>query len=559
MSTDNPATDGPVSDAPPDSIWEPTRLSRALVGVLTLATASMLVVGTGLVVPAAVGLVGAGCLAGALWLTAQTRYDTATTLLATVVYVPVGVGLVGAVVTTVLLQYGTYFPAPTSGDVPGSTLRIAATVGVVLGATGAVLGAGAQGRAFERATLRTAARLTTRLAGVPVVLAGGIGVFRLLSSPVVPPTVDLLQLLTAGFDTLGRGLLRPPAPQAATDTLGRVLGEVAIATFVLLAVAMVVGLRRALRALPIVELAGDRTDVVREWVTQLDSLLSTARLGGLFLLPMVGLVDVGLSVNRLQTQLSPATTRLVYQVVTAESLRGVFFGVTVVTLCLWLASTLVRRAAQQEAAAVAAYAPLVAGGLVVAGAYAVGPVIVRPGIGAVAARIGGFGEPFTAVATRVTAFYGAGLVVSALLAGALSMTTVIVVGLLVATRLGVVGAATAGSTIAGVGLLMAAGFAAVLPVPLALVVIAAGMGLVVADLGRHGRLLGQEVGRRATTYRVELVRAGALGVVLVVATISTLGLAQVALGGVVTPVPAVFPLTVALGALAMFAVLLWAG
>jgi hypothetical protein len=274
---------------------------------------------------------------------------------------------------------------------------------------------------------------------------------------------------------------------------------------------------------------------------------------------MVGLVDLALSVDRLQTQLSPATTRLVYQVVTAESLRGVLFGLTVVTLCLWLASSLVRRAARQEATVVTAYAPLVAGGLVVAGAYAVGPAVVRPGIGAVAARIGGFGEPFAAVATGVTAFYGAGLVVTALLAGALGMTVAIVAILLVATRIGVVGAATAGSTIAGVGLLIAAGFAAVLAVPLALVVVTTGVGLVVADLGRHGRSLGQEVGRRATTYRVELVRAGALGVVLVVAAAVTLGLARVAVRGVVTPVPAAFPLTVALGALTVLVLLLWAG
>lgn len=550
-------SEGP--NAPSSRNWEPPRLTTALVVLVTLGAVLTLARAADLLLPAAVGLVGAGSFAGALWAVGRDRYRVVATVVGSVLFVPVGLALAGALAATVLVQYPTVFPAATPAGIVAPTLRIAATTALVGCCFLAVLGAGAQGRPLETGTVHRAVAVTGKLAAVPLAAGLGGAALAVLASPEVPPTFDPLTLVAEGFDVLSMALLSPSDPAGAegTDVLA---GEFALFTFVLLVTLGVAAVRSVIRSLPLTELAtGPDEERIRRTVARIDRVLSVVTLVGALAVPLLGVADAVLSRDAVAELAGPAATDLAYAVATSGPLRALAVGLVVLAVVVRVAVAALRRVAQGTTGE--AFLPLVpwfVGLAAVPAAYAVAGPALAAAIPAVAERLSGFEEVFRSLATGVVEFYGPGIVVTLLVGVAFVATALVAAEVYLLLRTGLLASATAGSTLAGAGLVGAAAFGAAADLPLLLVVGVTGAGLAVADLGRHARSLGREVGRAGTTYRVELVRGGTAAVVVTLAAAAALAASRVALGGVVTALPAAFPLTLTLGCAGTLVLLLWA-
>ncbi|MFC7176203.1 hypothetical protein [Halosegnis marinus] len=550
-----------AGDGPPSRNWEPPRLTTALVALVAVAAVAVLAAAADLLAPAAVGVVGAASFAGALWAVGRERYRVVGALVGSVLFVPVGLCLAGALAATVLVQYATAFPAPTPADIVTPTLRIAATTALVGCGFLAVLGACAQGRPLETGNVRRSVGVTGKLAAVPLAVGLGGAALAVLASPEVQPTFDPFTLVAAGLDAAATVLLSPPDPVAATEGVGRLAGEVALATFALVATLAVAAARSIVRSLPITELAaGPETERLRATVDRVERLLGQVLLGAVFaLFPLVAVADIALSRRALADLAGPATTDLAYAAALSGPLRALAVGLVALAVVVRLVVAGLRRVVRGRSGE--AFLPAVPW-LVGLGAVPVASAVAGPAldaaIPAVATRLSGFEDVFTELATGVVAFYGPGIVATLLVGVAFVATATVATGVYFLLRTGLLASATAGSTLAGAGVVGAAAFGAAVDLPLALVVGATGAGLAVADLGRHARTLGREVGRAGTTYPVELVRGGAAAVVAVLAAGAALAASRVALGGVVTALPAAMPLTLTLGCAGTLVLLLWA-
>jgi hypothetical protein len=244
--------------------------------------------------------------------------------------------------------------------------------------------------------------------------------------------------------------------------------------------------------------------------------------------------------------------------VAAPPLRALLVGFLVLATLVVGAVGLLRRTVRGSTSDLfVGYVPFAVGTGVVVLAFTLEGAVLPTAIPAVAANLGGFGEQFARLATGVVAFYGGGVVLSALF-GVASLLAVGVVSLLwVVLRLGLVAERSAGPTLAAVGLLAATGFGTAVGHGPALAIGGVAAALLVRDLGTYGTTLGRELGRAAPTRRTELVHAvgaglvAAVGVGVATAAARTAGVTALAL-----PVPVAGPLLAAVIALVLLVLVL---
>ncbi|RNJ27339.1 hypothetical protein [Halosegnis longus] len=550
------------ADGLPDRVWEPPRLARALVAVVTLAAVVFLLgrLGVRQVVPTAI--VGAGCGAAGLWLLARDRYRPAAVALGTLLFVPVGVAVGATVLQTALAETGNLLATRTLEQLTLAVVRLALALLVVAACTVALFGSFATGRTLEPENVSRGFWTVAKLTIPPTAYVLVVGGLAVLSSPAVPPTIDLVRLLTTGVDALATILLSPPSPSAAATGVEGLAAEVAVATFAVLALGGLFGVRSLLARLPVAELLASvgeaDDDRAREVVGTLVSTLSTVGLLALIPVALVVVADIVVSPAVFVSTLGPTPARLLFDVVSTSLLRWLAVGAMVGAVATALLLAQLRRLVRQSTAeTVIPLLPWLAGVGALAATLVVAPGLVSSLIARIAGRLGQFSGQFEQIAAGVVEFYGPGTLLVTLFVATLFVTLSLFAGLSLLLRLGLLTRAQPGSALAGAGLFVAAGLAAGRSLSLGVVAVVVAAALLASDLGRDGQTLGTELGRYADTTGVQTVRAGFLTVTGVVALAAALAVQRFALDGFVTNLPAALPLVGAVGCCVALVLVLW--
>lgn len=543
----------------PDRTWEPPLTTAVVVFALTGGAVAVTAVWANLRLPVIIGVSGA--IAAALALRALTvhRYRVAAIAVAGVLFLPVGICLALAIAVAVLVRYRVTFPVASRADVVAPTLEIAAVAIIVIGASLAVFGASTRGDGLTQATLGDAVGILSKLLLVPVVWASSVGLLTVLASPEIPPNIDVLAQISDLLELASMVLLSPSTPSVAgTNGLA---AELAIGTFALCLLLGIAGLRLLLSRLPITALLTDSaTDVDRieaqvEYVT---SLLSAGRVIAIAMTLLLSGIDAVLTARQWREAIGPNVMDPLWAVATSGVLRQLTIQVYLVGLVVAVLVALIQRLARTSVEGVVIpYLPVAIGGAAVPGTYVVAPSIVPRGIDRIATYLSELGEPFRELTTGVVAFYGPGMVLTAVIVCLLFLTLIFMLAVYFTVQIGLMDDTTAGSTLAAVGLLVCAGFGAVTALPFAATVVVAVVGLAVGNLGAHGRGLGLEVGRLATTYRAEFVRLGFLSVAGILTAGVAIGVHRAIVTDFVTALPATLPLTLTLITIILFVILLW--
>jgi hypothetical protein len=232
-------TGGELTDDP-----RPTRTSTMFVVLAGLATAAALVRAADVVWPAVVGAVGALTLAVVIWACGWERHETAGSVLASLLVLPVGFGMVATTAGTILVLASSLFPAPSLSDVPTLVIHLSARAMVVTGGVATVFGVAAATRGIlDEDAVEDAATTALLTATAPflvaLVLAVG-AVLRYLEANAHGPGVKtLLGDVVREFSAL----IFQPEP----------LGP-HIPTFTVLVGIALLATNRGLRALPLTEL-----------------------------------------------------------------------------------------------------------------------------------------------------------------------------------------------------------------------------------------------------------------------------------------------------------------
>jgi hypothetical protein len=497
--------------------WAPTRASTAVALSGTAGGVGVLAFAAGVPKGAAVAAAGAVCLAIALWLLTFERWQAPATLAASLLLVPAGAGVVVGVGYESLVAFAVSFPASSPTRIAGEILRIVGVIAVLWGCTIAVFGAAASVRGV--ATSRSVADclgLVTRVALLPASLFIALAGHALVTNLELGAASAVGELISSATGWL----FAPPAGQVHLLQFGVLAGAASYAS------------HRALRDLPTRELAGEASVGDAKIA---DALTSLRRgLGGVLLLVAMGVpvafvleavppAEAGLGV------LPEAVHDLLVTVTSSAGLRRLLWWVTLVSGTLAGVAALVRRSSRASTRGLlVGYAPFAAGMAVVAGARVAHEPVFRGLAGFVAGRL----EPplssrFSTLSEGVVAFYGSETVVLGLMAGVLTLAVGGVFALRLAFALGFVSDRAAGSSLAGGGLFLAAAFAGTVDAPFWLVLAELVVALVVWDAGAFATTLGFEVGRRATTRRVELLHGLAVLSVGAVGAIAAGGLARV--------------------------------
>ncbi|PSQ47866.1 hypothetical protein BRD15_06360 [Halobacteriales archaeon SW_6_65_15] len=458
--------------------WAPTRASTAVALLGTAGGVGALSGAVGVRKGVFVAGVGALCLAVALWLLAFDRWRVPATVAASLLLVPVGAGVTAGVGYETLVAFAASFPASSPTEVVAQTLRIVAVVAVLWGCTVAVFGAAASVRGV--ATAETLSRC--------------LGLVNRVALWLLAPAAGRLHLLA--FWVL--------------------FAAASYATY------------RAVRDLPLQELAGEATisgdsesgqgmaelrvaDLVDSLQRGLGRLAAIAAL----LVPPLFLVEVAPWDAAIRNQLPDAVYGALVALTSSGLVRHLLVRVAVVAGALALIAALVRRSSRTSTEDVlVAYAPYLSGLAVVAGVGVVHRPVLDGLIEFVAGRLESpLSGVFREISGQVVAFYGSETIVLGLTAGVLALASVGVFALYICFALGFVSDRVAGPALAAGGLFLAAAFAATSNASLPLVLGSLVAALVVWDAGEFATTLGSEVGRRARTRRVELLHAlGALSV-----------------------------------------------
>lgn len=479
----------------------PTRTSTLLVAVASVATAAALVHSANVVGPAVVGAVGAITLAGVIWTSGWERHEAAGTVLASVLALPVGVGIVAATAGTVLILAGGLFPVPAAGDVPATVIRLSARAMVVTGAVAAVFGATTATRGVVDAdAVEDAASTSFRTAFLPFAFAtllAASGALRFLEANAQGPGV---QSIVGDVIREFRRLLFEP------ELVGPHLP-----TFVVMAGIALFATQRGLRALPILELLTEN-GTEQEWHGRIESglrWLFWGALATLGLTPIAAVLHILLPPRQLQAALGPGPYDLLATVTANPGLRTVcwwlILGGFAVAGFVWLLRRFVQSSADRIGSVVA---PFVGGLAITTLAFVVARDVLSTGLDWITEKLPGeLGEMFATMAGDVVDVFGAATIVLAATALVLLLTAFLVSVLYTVIKTGYVEERTAGVTIASLALFNTAAFAGVLDVSNTLVLAALVAAVLVWDAGEFGVTLGEEIGRRASTRRAELVHA----------------------------------------------------
>lgn len=517
----------------------PTPTSTLLALAVTLATVGALVWEIELVaVPTAMGAVGAGSLAAGLWLVDRDSQPVSAALVASLLVVPAGAGLLAAAGVTALLATATVFPVDEAALISVGALVVVGYAGVATGCTLAVLGLALGIRSVVTPEgLAAYTRIAVFTGTVPALVAAVL----VLSPVVLGPESE--QPVSVGLSAVTGPLLSPTPPQLH------------LATFALVVALAATGLRLALSVLPVAELLRDasagRAGTRR--VSDAGRALSTAAVVAGMATVVGGLFELQLSPAELSGLLGPAY-RPVQVVTTAGILRVVLVGTAGLALAASGVGVLLRRAARQSRDARAEQVvPLLGGAFVTACVLGVaGPVYGRGTAETAKLLPSTVGDEFRRIATDLAGVFGEGALLVLLATVIAGGPLTVVLALRGFRRLGYLSAVTAGYSVASGGVFIATVFAGTLDAPAPLVFGGVVASITVWDVGQFGTTLGREVRRSAETRGVELVHAGGTVLVGLVGVGLAVGAGRVLAGTgtrVDAPVAATALLAVVAGAL----------
>lgn len=534
-----PGRSGTKTDLP-ETNWEPTRSSGALVLLVTVVGVATLATAIGVEDGGAVAALGAACLAAALWFLTWDQWRVPATLAASLLLVPAGTAIAAGLGYELLVAFAAYFPAPTPSLVASRSLKTFGVTMILVGSTLAAFGAVGSVRTVPtRRTLRRCLGVVNKVAVLPGVLFFGLAVHAVVAS----------------FDLGILGFLADPASSVIDWLFAPGGGRLHLFGFWLLFAAGSYAASRAVGTLPLQELAGEATVGVPGVVTPggttgtadgdttgatddessnravrvadlvggLQRVLGgTAKLALWGLLPAL-LVAVAVPPDAIQSALPGPAYSVLVALTSSEAVRHLLAWAALVAGVLAVVAALVRRSSRASTRdLMVGYAPYLAGLTVVAGVgVAHGPVL-RGLIAFVAGRLESpTSGRFLEVSGSVVTFYGPETVVLGLTTGVLVLATVGLLVLYLAFALGYASDRTAGPAFAGAGLFVAAAFAGTLNVSAWPVLVGLAAALVAWDAGEFATTLGEEVGRRAETHRVELLHAlGSLSVAAVGAVVA---------------------------------------
>ncbi|WP_340100000.1 DUF7519 family protein [Salinibaculum salinum] len=474
----------------------PTRTSTVLSLVIGLAVVGLLLWRVDLVLaPVLVGSAGALCFAAGLWLVGLDRWVPVARGLAGLLALPVTLGLLVAILGTVLLIASTVLPVDSQAGLSLLSLTVITKVGVVAGCVFAVLGIllGVRNIVDEE-SVTAYFWVSVQTAVVP----GIVGLF-LATGAIL--TQQELGIGGAGFiDDFVRWVFVPGRLQTHLGTV-----------FLLVALAAA-ALRAALDALPVAELIGDSgTGETDHWrISQLRTALQILAFGTAALCGVAFLVETIRRPIELQQLLGLGLYGTLTDLSTAPGLRSLLVVIIVAATGIWLGSVgLQRMATSSTRAALRRTGPFVAGGLITVGGIAFGRPIVETFISEVGWRLPApFDEVFFSYATDVVDFFGPPPLVLTAAFLLLGMTVSFLLCFRLAVFAGYLSDESAGYSLASGGLFVAAAFAGTLATE-AWVLFAALVGVFfVWDMGRYGTTMGSEIGRHASTRDAELVHAG---------------------------------------------------
>lgn len=491
--------------------WQPAAASTAIATAGTvLVVAALLWQVDDVLWPVALGAVGAVLFALSCWLLSRER--SLSRPLASVLTLPVALGLFGSAGSVGLVLASRLFPVLDGSLFSSTVLLIAGHVGVVFGSVLALLGATLGARTVVTpAALERYGRTTFLTALVPGLFCVAVVVAVVVVQGRGP--------LTAALDAAGLVWGWMTAADPAGFALAGLLFTAALAVTSVLAAVVV---------LPVAEL--DEGPDARRRVNALISRLTRVAAAVIVL----HLVALGLELGHTEAELAGLFGPLYGLfdfLATARPLRFALLGVAFVALGLtalgWTARSLARQA---DRGLTRTAGPFVGGAAITLLAVLVADRVY----GALLALVLESLPPSTeadvsSMATEATALYGEELFVALLAFALVAATLCFVVVLRVALAVGSLSADAPGFSLAAAGLLLAVVAAATVGAPTWLVLGGVVCSLLVWDAGRFGATLGRELGPRAEMRDTELVHAGAtVGVGLLGAVAASVLVSQAA-------------------------------
>ncbi|MFW6017219.1 MAG: DUF7519 family protein [Halapricum sp.] len=456
----------------------PTRFGTTVAVAATAVATGTLVRAVGLERDAAYAAIGAVTLAVVLGLLASDRLR------------PVGVALAGPAL-----------PAVSAAVIAGAGLALAGQLRNTLpiGSVFVVVGASltAFGTALSIRDPLSRDVLSRGVAtGARTTVVVGLGMAAALAIRFAPLRSEAATVL-GGF---GAWVFDPTA-------------SVPLASFVLLSIAVLYLTRETVIALPLAALLGDRLADVRETLSALDRALKIAAL------PLVavalGTLLLDASAETPYAWLPDGLRDALGALTGATALRRLFVAVLAVDgVLLALTGALKRAYRGSGRAALLAVVPYVSGGAVVAAVVSYREPLVSTLIEELSRRLPAqLAGPFEELSSQVTAVYGETALALMITTGLSGLTLAILSGLFVSAVLGLLADRGSGVALAASGTVVVTAFAATMGIDLRLALVGTVAAFVAWDVGTFGVGLGDELGTRASTIRIELVHAG--GTVLV--------------------------------------------
>ena len=456
----------------------PTRFGTAVAVATTVVATAGLVRTVGLGRYAAYTATGAVALAVVLGLLATDRLRPVGVVLAGPVLPTVGAAVIAGAGLALVGQLRSALPI-------GSAFVV---VGASLTAFGATLSVG------DRLSRDVLARGVAT--GIRTTAVVGLGTMAALAFRLSPMRSEAATVL-AGFDTW---VFDPAAP-------------VPIASFVALSVAVLYLTRTTAVALPLAEVLGDRLADRRETLVAVDRTLKVAVLA----LVAVALVALLLeATTKTPYAWLPGGLRDVLGALARETvLRWLFVAVLAVDGLLLAVARLLKRAYRGSGrAALLAVTPYLSGSAVVAAAVSYREPLVSTLIEQLVRRLPAqLAGPFEALTSRAVGLYGEAALTLVIATGLSGLALALLVGLFVSTTLGLLADQGGGVALASSGTVVVTAFAATIGADLRLALAGMAAAFVAWDVGTFGVSLGEELGARASTIRIELVHAG--GTILV--------------------------------------------
>ncbi|WP_415382933.1 hypothetical protein [Halosimplex sp. TS25] len=534
-TTDDPTATGITTD--------PSRVSTAIVVVLTVVAAGALIGRLGPALAVALALAHAVTFAGSLWLVRRDRWRAGATASAGLLALVVGASFAAAVGYTFLDLVAALYPVQSVAQIRPRGLRVASATVVVLGGTVAMVGA--------LSTL--AGGLTTESAWAYAKLA--------VKTFVVPLSVAAVLLLSTLLGRLGgpdEAPIAQPLVTAVGDVVGAFLapvpGRTHLLTFCLVVGATAVAVARAIDALPVEELSTPQTDDrIEQMAAALERTARRTALAAAAVLPLT-LVEVVVSPSALRTVLTVPVYGLVAGVTASPLLRTALVALALlaggVATVVWALKRSTRTATSDV---LVAFTPFVGGAVVVVLAAALHGVVLSPTLAFVADALPGqFATAFTRQSTAVVDYYGSLAVVITVSAVLVGMTAALSLALALVMAIGALPESAPGPALAAAGTFVAAGFAAGAGVGAPVVLGGLVASIVVWDAGEFGVTLGREVGRAGATATPEAVHLAAALAVGTIGAIGALAIHRVAAGTVLTDVTTIpFAISAAVAALVL--------